>query len=75
MHFSGPFLLAFFSLLAAPSFSQTERTPSATGQALILAPTTATKTDPSNPKKTGDAKIRLVETDPAATKSVAALSP
>ncbi len=74
MHFSGPFLLAFFSLLAAPSFSQTERTPSATGQALILAPTTATKTDPSNPKKTGDAKSGWSKLTPQQQKALQPLA-
>jgi hypothetical protein len=74
MHFAGLLLLAVFSLLATPTASQTERAPSTTGQALILAPTPATKTDPANPKKTGDAKSGWSKLTPQQQKALQPLA-
>ncbi len=63
-HLAAPLMLAVFALLASPSFSQSERTP----------PTTTTKTDPANPKKTGDAKSGWSKLTPQQQKALQPLA-
>ncbi len=70
-HLAAPVLLALF---ASASFSQTEQTSSATGQALMPAPPTAIKTDPANPKKTGDAKSGWSKLTPQQQKALQPLA-
>jgi hypothetical protein len=54
-HSAAP-LLAVFTLLTSPSFCQTEHTSSPAGRAPTPTTPTSTKTDPANPKKTGESK-------------------
>jgi hypothetical protein len=67
-------LLAGFATIASTGFSQTERISTTTAQAQTPTVSTVTKTDPANPKKTGDAKSGWSKLTPAQQKALQPLA-
>ncbi len=67
-------ILAVLTLLASPSYSQTERTSSANGSGTSTATSTTGKIDPTNPKKIGEPKSGWSKLTPAQQKTLQPLA-
>jgi len=67
-------LLAGFAIFASTGFSQTAQTSPPPGQAPKPPAAATTKTDPANPKKTGDAKSGWSKLTPAQQKALQPLA-